>query len=132
MAVKINRQIWSNIVSEVKKQIVRETYDVDAEAKRLILETEKTGRMYGDHQASAPGEPFASDTGNAINQITIRFEDNGLTGIIRAGAEYASYLEFGTENMAARPVFRPALANREPNIRQNIAEAVRRGINNSG
>lgn len=135
MTVKYNRQIWSNIQREVKQEVVRQTYAVDAEAKRLILEVPnpKTGRSYPRgggkiHIASAPLEPFANDTGNAINLISVRFENNGFTGIVNAAAEYALELELGTEKMEPRPVFRPALANRESAIRTGIADAVKRGI----
>lgn len=136
MAVKWNRAIWSNVRNEVRKQIAIETEAVKTEAISLIFDTPKTGRVYTRgsivHQASAPGEPFANDTGNAVAHITTRFEDDYLTGIVNAGAEYAAFLELGTAKMAPRPVFRPALANREKDIRKNIAKAVRRGINISG
>jgi hypothetical protein len=133
MAVRFNHKIMAAVKREVAKQIIKETYGVDAEAKRLILETPKTGRLYprGDrvHQASAPGEPFASDTGNAINQIQVSFKDENLTGIVRFGAEYALALEFGTVKMAPRPVARPALANKKEAIEQGIKAAVKRGMN---
>lgn len=112
-----------------------ETEGVRAEAVDLVLNTAKTGRIYTrntvKHQASAPGESFASDTGNAINHIQTRFEDDHLTGIINSGAEYAAALEFGTEKMEPRPVMRPALANKAKSIERNIGKAVARGVKKS-
>lgn len=132
MAVKFNRKIWSSVRKEVRKQIVKETEAVSTEATRLVLETSKTGNLYHrntiTHQASAPGEPFASDTGNALNLIQTRYEDDYFTGIVNAGAEYAAALEFGTEKMEPRPTMRPALENRRKNINVNIGNAVKRGI----
>ncbi|MBL4800146.1 MAG: hypothetical protein JKY50_22335 [Oleispira sp.] len=132
MSIRWNKKIWSSVRKEVRKQIVKETEAVSTEATRLVLETSKTGNLYHrntiTHQASAPGEPFASDTGNALNLIQTRYEDDYFTGIVNAGAEYAAALEFGTEKMEPRPTMRPALENRRKNINVNIGNAVKRGI----
>lgn len=134
MSIKWNTRVWDNVKSEVRKQIVKETEAVKSESLRLIftVNTPKQGRWYTrgniKHKASAPGEPFANDTGNAVSLITTRFEDDYFTGIVNAGAEYAKYLEFGTINMAPRPVFRPALENKREEIIKNINNAVKRGI----
>ena len=72
-----------------------------------ILNRPGSGRVYGKHQASAPGEPPAKDTGalsantNADDQI--RREGEDLVGRIVANSAQAEALEKGTERMAARP-----------------------------
>ncbi|WP_312144228.1 hypothetical protein [Brevundimonas sp.] len=72
-----------------------------------ILNRPGSGRIYGKHQASAPGEPPAKDTGalsantNADDQI--RREGDDLVGRIVANSAQAEALEKGTERMAARP-----------------------------
>lgn len=72
-----------------------------------ILNRPGSGRVYGKHQASAPGEPPAKDTGalsantNADEQI--RREGEDLVGRIVANSAQAEALEKGTERMAARP-----------------------------
>jgi hypothetical protein len=72
----------------------------------LIHESPPTGRSYTrgtvQHVASSPGNPPRSDTGTYINSInvqpagTLRYE-------IRDGVLYGVLLEFGTDNMEARP-----------------------------
>lgn len=76
------------------------------------MQLSHSGRRYQrgkkSHQASAPGETPAIDTGNLVNSI-----GNKMTGPASAevfvGAEYGAALEFGTSKMAARPSLRPAV-----------------------
>lgn len=66
----------------------------------------KSGRMYGLHQASAPGEMPAIDTGNLA---AIKVEHEGdEKWVVYTEAEYAAHLEFGTAVMSQRPFFVPA------------------------
>lgn len=65
--------------------------------------------MYGKHQASAPGEPPASDTGHLVTNSGIERVQTGLYKVW-FGAEYAEALEFGTPTIAERPFLRPAVA----------------------
>lgn len=92
-------------------------------ARRAVLDGPKTGTIYNPrgkvvHQASAPGEAPASDTGRLVNSIVMRVDEGDLIALITAGTEYAPYLEFGTRKMAARPFLNPALTNNRPRIIQ--------------
>jgi HK97 gp10 family phage protein len=93
-----------------------------AELRRLILETPKTGVMYGSHQASAPGEPPASETGRLILSFRVTTELDDVRPKVRVSTQslYAKYLEYGTSRMAARPFMRPALAT----IRRDVLKQV--------
>ena len=68
----------------------------------------KTGRIYGKHQASAPGEAPATDTGALASSVQ-RVDDKKTTAAVGTGLGYGRDLEFGTKNMAARPWLFPAL-----------------------
>ena len=70
------------------------------------------------HRASAPGEPPATDTGYVVSNIFTNIDTDGLGASVESRAEYSSYLEFGTENMAARPFLQPALEENKPQIRR--------------
>lgn len=70
------------------------------------------------HQASAPGEPPAVDTGRLRATIGTHahVDEHGIRVDIGSGADpaipgvkYAKYLENGTRKMAARPFLRPSL-----------------------
>lgn len=66
------------------------------------------GQAPRQHQASAPGEPPAVDTGNLINSGYAMQKRLGLWEV-GFTAEYAAPLEYGTARIAPRPFLRPAL-----------------------
>jgi HK97 gp10 family phage protein len=82
-------------------------------AVKAVQKGPKSGRLYvrGNvkHQASAPGQAPATDTGNLAGSIAWNVEASTLTADIFAGAAYAVPLELGTVKMAARPFLGPAL-----------------------
>ena len=74
---------------------------------KVVLSQPGTGRIYGKHQASAPGSPPAPDTGQlrAATQADtqVRRDGQDLVGRVVTNKEYAAALEKGTERTAARP-----------------------------
>lgn len=95
--------------------------DVAARAQQLVLEPPKTGLVYkrGNtrHQASAPGEAPASDTGNLVNLIGVDAVDTQRLRVsIFSSAKYSFFLEFGTSKMAPRPFLRRALSEMGPRV----------------
>lgn len=101
-----------------------------AEAKRLILNTPKTGRLYGNHQASAPGEPPANLTGHLVASFKKVQSTTGSVVSVRVTntAKYAMFLEFGTRKMAARPFMRPAYTNVKDQMLRLIEQKFREGL----
>lgn len=84
----------------------------EAILKADLLSRPGTGRIYPrgngkTHQASAPGEPPAPDTGDLRRKTQadqkVEVTADAVTGRIVANTEYASGLERGTERVAARP-----------------------------
>jgi hypothetical protein len=76
-----------------------------------FLTNRTTGRVFPTedrvpHQASAPGEAPATDTGKLVSSIVS--DAKGLTGFVQARSAYAVHLEYGTRRMAARPFMVPA------------------------
>ena len=98
------------------------------DVKKEIQGPPKTGRKYQRgtvvHQASAPGQAPATDTGFLVSSIYN--EDRGyLSKAIGSRLPYAFYLEFGTRKIAARPSWVPAVERAIPKMlkRVNIAIA---------
>lgn len=118
------------------RAVVRGTESVRAEAIKLILRTAKTGRLYLRgavvHQASAPGEPPASDTGRLVNSIRTTYSADKLVGTVVAGTEYAPALEYGTQRMEPRPFMRPALAAKRDEIERRLERAVSDALRAAG
>ncbi len=105
---------------------------VETEAVRLITDGPKTGAIYTTffftlgsgpsritipygsrpaHQASAPGEAPASDTGYLVNNRSINIDTASIRATLSFHAAYAVFLEYGTDRMEPRPFARPALMN---------------------
>lgn len=110
---------------------------VDKEAVRLITQGPKTGVVYETlfftigsgpsritvaygsrppHQASAPGEAPASDTGFLVNNRSVSIDPVAIRASLSFHAAYAIHLEFGTDRMEPRPFARPALFNSREGI----------------
>lgn len=75
--------------------------------KTDVLNRPGSGRQYGKHQASAPGEPPARDLGNLVANTNadpaIREDGPDVVGRVVANSSYAEALHRGTERIAARP-----------------------------
>lgn len=105
------------------------------EAARRIIDGPKTGavrpskwRKGAKHQASAPGESPASDSGRLAQSITWVGQEAALQVDIGTATPYAAPLELGTEDgtIAPRPFLGPALRDMRGRISAGITEAVRR------
>lgn len=105
---------------------------IDQYAVKLILQGAKTGRVYRRrgvlHQASAPGQPPASDTGTLVNTRRIESNDQELRASLIFSAEYAAYLERGTLHMGARPFARRSVVETKDRVgevmNRNVAQAL--------
>lgn len=101
---------------------------VKARGTQLIAEPPKTGRTYRrrgvTHQASAPGEAPATDQGKLIGSSDVFLEPEDLTARINWAAEYAEFLELGTEKMEPRPFARRALTESTDQIEEAVRSAV--------
>lgn len=99
---------------------------VEQRAIFLITNPPKTGRVYVRrgvaHQASAPGEAPASDTGTLVNTRRTELNEQQLSGKLIFSAGHALPLERGTRKMAPRPFGRRSLME----TKDQIMEAIRR------
>jgi HK97 gp10 family phage protein len=109
-------------------KLVRSTAaSIEGRAK-ASMPGQKTGRNYKRgkrrHQASAPGETPAVDTGNLMNSIQA-VQESDLHATIGVGAEYAVWLEFGTRRIAPRPFLGPAFEWAKPAFEQGLKELLK-------
>ena len=106
---------------------------IRGQAIRSIQTGPKSGRIYEKynprrtHQASAPGQAPASDTGNLVSQIIVR-PKNPDEVAVESNALYSSFLEFGTSKMLARPFLFPATERSRPKIVQAVFNKVKQEI----
>lgn len=88
----------------------------------------RTGGAGVDHQASAPGEAPANDTGHLARSINVVAGAPGKvsTSIVNINAEYAQMLEYGTTHIEPRPFVRPSLEDNKLLMSETIkAEVVK-------
>lgn len=128
----IAARLTHNRFPEIAAKLSREAAKITEKTALRIEETAKTsmagpksGRMYGAHRASAPGESPAIDTGNLANSIGTE-SLGGASHIVYAGTEYALSLEFGSPRVAPRPFFGPAASQAEPEFLRDMADLERR------
>lgn len=98
------------IVTEIPGQMASRCYRGSNELRNsalYVLSGQRSGRMYGGHQASAPGEPPATWSGNFRMAWLPRSVSGGniFLSRIENGTFYAGWLEGGTPGgqMAPRP-----------------------------
>ncbi len=92
-----------------------------------------TGRVYQKsnpnrtHQASAPGEAPATDTGRLASSVV--FSRAGrLSAEVETKVAYGPMLEFGTQKIAMRPAWRPAIEAMQPKFQKRLEAALRKAM----
>lgn len=93
---------------------------------RASMGEPKTGRQYGKHRASAPGESPAIDSGNLVGSIQQIFPST-LEALVGTPVEYAIFLEQGTSRMAARPLWEKTRTESLPTL-EGLLDAEIAGI----
>ena len=116
----------------IRRAVALGAVNVQREAVKSIQEGGKSGVVYQKynprrvHQASAAGEPPASDTSLLASNISLDIDPDGLGASVDSRADYSSFLEFGTSKMAARPFMQPALEVNRKKIKANMAEELKK------
>lgn len=103
-------EVAKKVVDGIEIQMPSRCYRAANELRNSaldILKGQRSGRRYGSHQASAPGEPPASKSGAfrlAWRPTTFAFGDSYISRIENSKG-YAGWLENGTPGgqMAPRP-----------------------------
>lgn len=127
------RQALATAKQEVRKaaneEVRKATFRVQTAAIKRIQQGSKTGETYEKysprrtHQASAPGQPPASDTGRLASSIENRTD--GLEGVVFTRVDYGRYLEFGTRKISARPWLLPSLEEDAPQFMRGLRGVLR-------
>ena len=108
IVVRMNRfpdllRQYPQVVDDAVEAVAREG---ERYVKDSISQSPASGRQYGSHVASSPGNPPRMDSGNLVNNINVQRVRDKVRAI-RSGAEYAVLLEYGTMDMEPRPYMTP-------------------------
>ena len=110
--------------AELARIVTKTALDIEAGAKVAIQSSLATGRVYGKHQASSPGEAPATDTGSLAASISV-VDVSKLTKEVVAGADYAEVLELGGVHMQARPFLSPAVEAVRTSFEAAVSAAIK-------
>lgn len=98
--------------------------------KEDVLNRSGSGRVYGKHQASAPGEPPAPDFGalkaNTSADPDLKDDGQAVTGRVVANSAQASALHNGTERIAARPFMDVPARDNQADLQRAFTEGAKR------
>lgn len=112
---------------------------IRSDAVRSIQRGPKTGIVYEreggqnlseTHQASAPGEPPATDTGALVSNSSVKQE--GIQATVAFNQEYASDLEYGTMKILPRPFLQPAVDKNTRFLFDKLKRAIEKSVRDSG
>ena len=121
---------------EVRRALQRGSLRIENRAVQGIIDPPKTGRIYASkhrkgakHQASAPGEFPAADSGRLHQSITSVEASSASTIRFETGPNtpYGAMLELGTSKMEPRPFMTPAYDENVGKVKVDVQAAVRRG-----
>lgn len=140
MRITVDLQGADKLISQIERaagaldgvigDVVMETAaDLEADVKLRHQQGPHTGKLYKRggvvHQASAPGESPAPDTGAPGLMGSIYHEPDGpLAAVVGSRLINALYLEQGTTKMRPRPMWVPAAEQMKPIFIDRMSKAV--------
>lgn len=116
-------EIVARLPRAAREATAETALEIETHAKQSMAQ-EKSGRMYGSHRASAPGEAPAIDTGHLASSIQTAPEGRAAY-VVYTNAEYAARLEFGGARIAPRPFLGPAASAAAAGFRERMADLER-------
>lgn len=122
-----------NLETKVPQVVSKAALDIEAGVKNRMSQpgrgrTYKGRRGLGSHTASAPGDPLATDTGQAINSIHTERDPSGMHITIFFDALQFVWGEYGTATEAPRPTITPAVEEVMPKFMQALEAVARHGL----
>ena len=119
------------------------------EGNRLIRDPPKTGAVYttrfftrgrgpsrvvipvgerAPHQASAPGESPARDTGRLQSSGNVQFDESAQKSYAAWSSKVARFMELGTDRIEPRPFARKSLFSLRVEILSEVTQALQRRL----
>lgn len=107
-SVTIDVDAFDKLTGDAAEDGIREALgEYERIIKTDVLNRVGTGRQYGKHRASAPGQPPARDLGNLVANTNadsdLKHDGPDVVGQVVSNSAYARALHEGTERIAARP-----------------------------
>ena len=121
--IKLNKAELTKIINQAENLVYDGSVYMAEEMKKSIASGAKSGKKYGNHTSSAPGQSPANWTGKLLKSIKIQ-KTKGMA-FVYITAKYAEFLEFGTSKMRARPFIMPAFIKTKKMILDRLKRIAR-------
>lgn len=105
-----------NGIDKLKKGMLDAT-KLDA-ARKIV-------KVNGAEMNAGAVEKVPVDTGNLKRSVGMELKNNGLTTNVKANADYAPYVEWGTRFMEAQPFLKPAFNKQKEQFKRDIGRLVK-------
>ena len=121
--IKLNKAELTKIINQAENLVYDGSVYMAEEMKKSISSGAKSGKKYGNHTSSAPGQSPANWTGKLLKSIKVQ-KSKGMA-FVYVTAKYAEFLEFGTSKMRARPFIIPAFIKTKKMILDRLKRIAR-------
>lgn len=121
---RLEKRLKSNAIEDLNKKYADKLIK---EMKRLITTGTRTGNKYGDHIASAPGEPPANWHGGLVDSMKAN-RNNATEYVVEFTVPYAKDLEKGEGSVKGkpRPFVQPSVDKLLPQFEKEVADIFKR------
>ena len=116
--IKVNKDELTKIINQAENLVSESSNYMAEEMKKSISSGAKSGKRYGSHTSSAPGQSPANWTGELLRSIKVQ-KIKGMAYVFVI-AKYAEFLEFGTTKMRPRPFIIPAFLKTKKMIQDKL------------
>ena len=121
------RRASADARARVDDAVVGSAIELRGDVVKRIQRGPATGRTYQrggvSHQASAPGEAPATDTGRLANSVTFD-KVAQMSATVGSDLVYAAVLEFGIDRIDPRPAWVPAVELMTPKFVSRVERAL--------
>ncbi|MEN6370933.1 MAG: hypothetical protein ABFD64_02885 [Armatimonadota bacterium] len=118
-------KLAKSVIEDIDYLIEYTTEDIATEYENVVNGGSRSGKRYGFHTASAPGEPPATLTGELVDSIDFDFSKSDHLGTMTVGEWFSRLLEFGSIKFEARPALRLVVEKIGPQYRKSINKIIR-------
>lgn len=114
-------QLMSDVRARASSLVRDTALEIEVAAKTSMTEP-KSGRIYGKHQASAPGQSPAIDEGDLVKSLATEVTDT--SAVVGSTDKKSVWLELGTSRIAPRPSLEPASEGVKDEFERGLKELI--------
>lgn len=117
----------------MKRVLIGGANAIKEDARLSMALSPPIGVRYGDHVASAPGNPPRIDSGDLEKAVRV-MKDPVMVGVPKSSGQgqKAVWMEFGTSDIEPRPFMKPAWERGIPKLRNNVLKFLIRKAKEAG